>query len=366
MRCQLGSSPSLINILFVDNNACGGGGAIDCGSGTPIIHGCTFVGNSAVDLAGAGSGSGGAISNNGAATITDCIFDTNWSGATSGMGGAIVNYQGEPLIANCLFVNCSSNVGGGVCFAKYNTASLYNCTFCANSAATGAGVGLYYATTLTLVNTIVAFSTQGEAVAGTGAKNLICCNLFGNAGGDWVGDIAGQLGVNGNISEDPLFADSSTGDLHLTWNSPCRDSGDDQSLPPDLLEDFEGDPRSALGAVDMGADEFFYHLYHEGSLVPGQAITVKIVGAPTLPVLLAMGSGILDPPLSTAHGDLYLPLPLVAQFPLGNVPSNGVRAFETTVPLSWVTGTEHPFQALVGPWGGAFTRLTNLMVLVAQ
>jgi len=282
------------------------------------------------------------------------------------MGGAIVNYQGEPLIANCLFVNCSSNVGGGVCFSKYNVASLYNCTICANSATTGAGVGLYYATTLTLVNTIIAFSTQGEAVAGTGAKTLVCCDLFGNAGGDWVGDIAGQLGVNGNISANPLLADATNGDCHLTWNSPCRDSGDTDSLPPDFLEDFEGDPRIVLGAVDMGADEYFYHLYHGGSLVPGQAITFKIVGAPTMPVLLAMGSGILDPPLPTAHGDLYLPLPLLAQFPLGTVPFSGVLAVPTTVPLSWIPGAEYPFQALVGPWGGAYTRLTNLMVLVAE
>ncbi len=356
----------MINILFIDNNTCGSGGAVDCGTGSVVIQGCTFVNNSAIDLTGYGSGSGGAICNNGDAAITDCVFDNNWTGTTSGMGGAIANFQGEPLIANCLFVNCSSNLGGGVCFAKYNAGVLFNCTFCANSAASGAGVGLYHATTLTLVNTIIAFSTQGEAVAGTGAKSLFCCDLYGNAGGDWVGDIGGQLGINGNISADPLFAGSSADDCHLTWNSPCRDSGDNHSLPPDLLEDFEGDPRIALGTVDIGADEYFYHLYHKGSLVPGQAITIKIVGAPTMPVLLGLGASIQDPPLPTNHGDLYLTLPLLAQFPLGSIGSSGVLAFPTTVPLSWLPGEEHPFQALVGPWGGNYTRLTNLMVLVAE
>jgi len=339
---------------------------VDSGTGSVFIDGCKFISNSAIDLNGYGSGSGGAICNNGNATIINCIFDGNWTGTTNGMGGAICNFQGTPLIANCLFVNCSSNLGGGVCFAKYNEGSLTNCTFCANSASSGAGVGLYYASTVTILNTIIAFSPQGEAVAGTGVKTLSHCNLHGNSGGDWVGDIAGQLGTNGNISADPLFADASGGDCHLTWDSPCRDGGDNHSVPAGLLEDFEGDPRFAAGTVDMGADEFFYHLYHTGSLVPGRTITLKVVGAPAMPVILGVGSGIQDPPLPTNHGDLHLTLPLAAQIPMGSIGSTGLLVFPATVPSTWVPGEAHPFQGLVGSWGGIYTRLTNLMVLVAE
>ena len=50
---------------------------------------------------------------------------------------------------------------------------------------------------------------------------LTCCDIYGNAGGDWVGCIADQYGINGNISEDPLFCDLPGGDLHLNENSPC-------------------------------------------------------------------------------------------------------------------------------------------------
>jgi hypothetical protein len=54
---------------------------------------------------------------------------------------------------------------------------------------------------------------------------LTCCDVYGNAGGDWVGCIADQYGINGNFSEDPLFCDMSGGDLTLCANSPCLPTG---------------------------------------------------------------------------------------------------------------------------------------------
>ena len=115
----------------------------------------------------------------------------------------------------------------------------------------GAGVGLYYATSVTLVNTVIAHSTTGEAFAGSGTKVLDHCNLFGNAVGDWVGDIAGQLGVSGNICLDPLLVDAPGGDCHLRYDSPCRDAG--TNAAPGLPgEDCEGDPREAANPYNIG------------------------------------------------------------------------------------------------------------------
>jgi hypothetical protein len=45
--------------------------------------------------------------------------------------------------------------------------------------------------------------------------------VYGNAGGDWVGCIADQYGVNGNFSADPLFCDPTHDDFTLAATSPC-------------------------------------------------------------------------------------------------------------------------------------------------
>ena len=56
---------------------------------------------------------------------------------------------------------------------------------------------------------------------------LVCCDIYGNAGGDWVDCIADQYGVDGNFSADPLFCDVTAGDLTLASESPCLPDGND-------------------------------------------------------------------------------------------------------------------------------------------
>jgi len=166
---------------------------------------------------------------------------------------------------------------------------------------------------------------------------------------------------SGNIDADPLFVDSAASDFHLTWDSPCRDVG----LNTIGSEDFEGDPRIALGTVDIGADEFYYHLYHVGEVVPGSQIDLKFVGYPTAPVTLAFGAAILDPPLLTQHGNLHI-WPFVWSGVVGNIQGDGTFAMTVTVPLSWNPGDKVPLQSLIGPWGGPWSWLTNLDRLVVE
>ncbi len=177
--------------------------------------------------------------------------------------------------------------------------------------------------------------------------------------------------VGGNIDADPLFVDEADSDYHLTHDSPCRDSGDSSAAigAADAAigtADFEGDPRVAGDSVDMGADEFYFHLYAIGPVAAGSPIDVKIVGCPGMPTLLGLGGAIADPPLATQHGDLWLTLPLFNSWALGPVPQTGVRVFSTTVPAGWLPGEQYPFQALVGAWSWKYTKLTNLMLLTAE
>ena len=68
---------------------------------------------------------------------------------------------------------------------------------------------------------------------------------YTNVQGGFVGE--------GNIDEDPLFADAANGDFHLADGSPCIDTATDVGAP---AVDFEGDPRPIGNGYDMGADEF--------------------------------------------------------------------------------------------------------------
>ena len=167
------------------------------------------------------------------------------------------------------------------------------------------------------------------------------------------------------IDADALFVDAANNDYHVTWQSPCRNTGDNFASGLSF-EDFEGDPRIVQGTVDMGADEFYYHLYYTGDVTPGGSINLKVVGYPTAPVTLFLGSSIQDPPYNTQHGDFWLQWPPLWQGGIGNVPTNGVLSFPVTVPSGWTSGDEHPLQALVGPWSGPWTWLTNAEVLVVE
>jgi hypothetical protein len=93
-------------------------------------------------------------------------------------------------------------------------------------------------------NCIIAFNGLGEAFF-WGAESeltLTGCSIYGNDGGDWVGDIEDQYGIRGNIQEDPLLCDPDNGDLRLRENSPCAPFS-----PPNVEYDL-------LGAWPVGCD----------------------------------------------------------------------------------------------------------------
>jgi hypothetical protein len=169
--------------------------------------------------------------------------------------------------------------------------------------------------------------------------------------------IMGGYSGQGNIDSDPLFAGQLEDDYHLTFNSSCKDTGLNAAVTVEV--DFEGDPRIAYGRVDMGADEFYTHLYCTGDATPGGEMEVKFVGLPgNAPVDLYIGTGILDPPLPSKWGDWYLKLPALGPLSLGSIPSpGGVLILPGTLPTAPPAPYSIPMQALIG------AELTNLCVL---
>jgi hypothetical protein len=218
--CSL-SDPKVTSCAFIDNSAFLGGGAYLYYS-SPVFTDCQFCDNYICDYDCAG---GGAIILHGSPAFTNCIFSNNGSPLAS--GGGIASIADTLTVEGCLFERNTGH-GGGLNF-KGGTASLVGCTFAANDGVGGAG-GIHFDDTasVSLERCIIALSTYGAAVG----ENIVypiditlaCCDLYGNEGGDWVGPVAGQAGVNGNICNDPLFCDPDGSDFRLSFDSPCNDT----------------------------------------------------------------------------------------------------------------------------------------------
>lgn len=213
------ASVDLINCTFSDNWADLEGGCIELGQAS-VVHmtDCMFTNS------GAFAGHGGAIyASSSSVELTRCALMENVT--FQGSGAGIYCFGGPVALTACTFWNntCVGGVGAGVALDSSELSTLANCTFAGNDALLGAGLSLIHGSSVSLSNTIIA-SNVGDAVFCAGGGNTVsasCSDIYGNAGGNWAGCLAGQLGVNGNFTEDPLFCDATNGDLRISGESPC-------------------------------------------------------------------------------------------------------------------------------------------------
>jgi hypothetical protein len=237
-------SPVLVRCEFVANAAWMGGGCVCYGFNFSRFTDCEFTDNVA-DLYGGGFKFtiAGSVSN---VVLTDCRFEDNHAGEYGGgvftnratlqgcefyansavVSGGGVETRGEDDHVDFDFCTFAENVapsGAGLA-QKSISATVTNCTFHGNSG-DSAGVAIYLSESgpVFLENTIITGSLGGCGVyveAGS-SMSLACCDVYGNEGGDWVGYIAGQQGVAGNISMDPLYCRAPERDFTLHEDSPC-------------------------------------------------------------------------------------------------------------------------------------------------
>lgn len=359
-------SGATIKDCTVSQNVASAGGGIYAVYSDMVISDTLVVANCANIQDG-----GGIDCSDGSLTISNSIIAYNWlSHDQYQQAGAIKTVRCDLSLTNTAIVKNRAVYGqaGGI-YSSDTSLTMTNCTLNGNDSPYYDG-GLTYrgsGSFAVVTNTIFWNNAPGfgsEIYIKSGTLTISYSDVDGGQSSVWVESGSTLNWGAGMIDADPLFVDSANNDFHLTWNSPCRDTGDNSAVTE--LYDFEGDPRIALGTVDMGADEYYYHLYHTGEVIPGSPIDVKVVGYPTAPVVLYLGSGIADPPYSTQHGDFWLNWPPLWQGNIGTVPGDGIKVLSTTVPTGWISGSEHPLQALVGPWGGANASLTNPMVLTVE
>jgi predicted outer membrane repeat protein len=151
-----------------------------------------------------------------------------WS---DGQGGAVCAWGGSARFEDCLFYGNGASgylgrpgYGGAGYLSDEATPEFLRCTFVENGAETQGGAIYIDDAAPRFEDCIIAFATHGGGIfdASTGsAVRLTCTDVFGNVGGDYLGSLADQTGLNGNIAADPRFCDLAGGDFTLESTSPC-------------------------------------------------------------------------------------------------------------------------------------------------
>ena len=213
-----GSTAGIENCVFVDNHAAmswdNTGGAVCVDTYCQVAFtGCEFRLN---------SGSfGGAVSVNhfSNASFESCRFEDN----TALRGGAI--WGNSTTKIGCVLVGNTAEQGGAIWGNGYNAEVSHGCTYALNAAPTGGAIYAQtgYGSPVVLENTVIAHSSQGVAVHADMdvPLQIICTDLFENAGGDWVGPLADFEDLDGNFTADPCFCDLAAHELTVCGDSFC-------------------------------------------------------------------------------------------------------------------------------------------------
>lgn len=200
-------------------------------------------------------------------------------GGMADFGGAILITSCKANIVNCRFSDNQASWGGGI-YAQNGTLSLQNSEFRGNRADWGGAIygdSVVVVVNCTFVENTASLSGGALAISSNGNGSVINSILWKDVPQE-IDDSGGTIEVaysiiqggyvgQGNLADDPVFANLADGDLRLSNKSPCLDAGiqwnnDNDSTVQVPLVDLSGKNRVSDGngdgvaIVDMGAFEY--------------------------------------------------------------------------------------------------------------
>lgn len=241
-----GNDSILVGFSLTNGQALIGGG-ISCIEADPTIHHCKIFGNVATeDGAGirlfdaspqlsdlevydnVGGRHGGGI-NISQGLSSPSIRRSSFHHNTAANGGGIWCYNGaSPVVEQVDIVRNTATTGGGVFCFENSTAHFSGVTIANNFASSsGGGIICQFGSHVTLVNSIIWGNDPQEVLFQYGVNTIGVA--YSDVQDGEAGIITAGYGtvswLDGNINQNPQFADAPNDDFELLPESPCIDSG---------------------------------------------------------------------------------------------------------------------------------------------
>jgi len=261
--------PSYIEQTVIDGNEAGSVVTFENGEDTTaILTGFTITQGSGklIETDGELMSCGGGIycGNESSATLSHLIVKEN--AAQLGAGMWIDHDNIQTIINDCVIAENNATSAGGGMAIRNHSATLINCSIINNFSDYMAGAIFGYSEEINLINCILWDNSQSQETHCFFASGAVVSISYsdiedGESGIELVSSTL--IWGEGNISDDPHFADTTNGDYSLTWNytvrSPCIDTGN-----PDIVyNDFDG-TRADMGAIPAITHNYDSRTLHEG------------------------------------------------------------------------------------------------------
>ncbi|MFO7916424.1 MAG: right-handed parallel beta-helix repeat-containing protein [Candidatus Krumholzibacteriales bacterium] len=240
------SSPKISGCYITGNLTGSTGGGIFCTGSEPVVENCIINGNTACE-----NGGGIDLKSGSSLVITGSEISDNIS--ETGFGGGLNTVMSDAVISGCRITgNRTTESGGGIFNGTNSTMEIENslvsgnrstgmaggiyagsgiiitgCTITSNYAPLyGSGIECVSGPSAAIYRSVIAFNEGSEGLYSIiGDADISCSDLFGNPEGNYGGGGSDQTGMNGNISADPQFCDTLSGDWRISTASPCMPGG---------------------------------------------------------------------------------------------------------------------------------------------